>query len=56
MRDSIVASITVSLGMKGWLTEVKGLADMVGLEKGDLSEETLGITIYHGKTLERDVG
>lgn len=51
LRDSIVASITVSLGMKGWLTEVKGFADMVGLEKGDLSEETLGITIYHGKTL-----
>lgn len=51
LRDSIVASVTVSLRSKGWLTEVKGFANVVGNEKGDLSEEKLGIMIYHGKTL-----
>lgn len=55
LRDSIVASVTVSLRSKGWLTEVKGFANVVGNEKGDLSEEKLGIMIYHGKTLQRDV-
>lgn len=55
LRDSIVAGFTVSLRSKGWLTEVKGFTDVVGIEKGDLSEEKLGIMIYHGKTLKRDV-
>ena len=51
LRDSIAASLTVTLGSKGWLTEVNGFAEVVGVEKGDLSEEKLGIMIYHGKTL-----
>lgn len=51
LGDSIVASLTVSLGSKEWLTEVKGFADAVGVEKRDSSEEKLGIMIYHGKTL-----
>lgn len=54
LGDSIVASLTVSLGSKEWLTEVKGFADAVGVEKRDSSEEKLGIMIYHGKTLQRE--